>query len=65
MAKIKPITTQQLISKLLKLDPDGNKTVYVYVAGDPWYSNAVYKHQIAVDDEYGGIVITLDDVDDD
>lgn len=65
MAKRKPITTQQLISKLLKLDPDGNRAVYVYVEGDPWYSNAVYKHLITVDDEYGGIVITLDDVDDD
>lgn len=67
MAKRKPITTKQLISKLLELDPDGNQPVYVDVAGDGWYSGPVYKNEIEVNDIVGGIVITLpfDDDDDD
>ena len=65
MAKRKPITTKQLISKLFQLDPDGNLPVYVDVAGDGWYSGAVYKDEIEVDNNVGGIVITLPFDDDD
>ena len=66
MAKRKPITTKELIAKLLELDPDGNREIWVNVAGDGWYSETVYQNQIGLYDD--DIVITLpfgDDDDDD
>lgn len=66
MAKRKPITTKELIAKLLELDPDGNREIWVNVAGDCWYSETVYQNQIGLYD--GDIIITLpfgDDDDDD
>lgn len=65
MAKRKPITTKQLISKLLELDPDGNRQVWVYVAGDIWYNGTIYNGQIELDDGDESIVITLPFDDDD
>ena len=57
MAKRKPITTKELIAKLLDLDPDGNREIWVNVAGDGWYSETVYQNQIGLYDD--DIVITL------
>jgi hypothetical protein len=65
MAKRKPITTKELIAKLLELDPDGNRQIWVDVAGDGWYSETVYNGQIELDDNDDSIVITLPFGDDD
>ena len=59
MAKRKPITTKELISKLLELDPDGNRQIWVDVVGDGWYSETVYQNQIELDLNDDSIVITL------
>lgn len=59
MTQKEPTTTKQLISKLLELDPDGNRLVYVYVTGDGYYNSAVYSNEIELDDSDDSIVITL------
>ena len=59
MAKRKPITTKELIAKLLELDPDGNRQIWVDVVGDGWYSETVYQNQIELDLNDDSIVITL------
>lgn len=68
MAKREPITTKELIAKLLELDPDGNRQIWVDVVGDGWYSETVYQNQIELYDGDDSIVIILpfgDDDDDD
>lgn len=64
MAKRKPITTKELIAKLLELDPDGNRQIWVDVVGDGWYSETVYNNQIEVyDDDSIVIILPFDDDD--
>ena len=48
--KQKPITTKQLIAKLLELDPDGNKEIYLE-CGDDYYSGRLYEDNIEVYDD--------------
>ena len=38
MEQRQPITTKQLISRLLEIDPDGNKFITVQIPGDDWYT---------------------------
>lgn len=59
MTQKEPTITKQLISKLLELDPDGNRLVYVCVAADGYYNSAVYNNEIEIDDTDDSIVITL------
>ena len=45
----KPMTTKQLISKLLELDPDGNKQVSVVIPEDDYYGGWIYEENIVID----------------
>ena len=44
------ITTKQLIAKLLELDPDGNKNVYLECEDD-YYSGWLHRDNIEVDNK--------------
>ena len=50
------LTTKQLIAKLLELDPDGNKHVYLE-CGDDYYSDWVYADKIEVDNDNNIVTI--------
>ena len=47
--KQKPMTTKQLIAKLLELDPDGNKQVSVVIPEDDYYGGWIYEENIEID----------------
>ena len=44
------ITTKQLIAKLLEIDPDGNKNIYLE-CGDDYYSGWLHGDNIEVDNK--------------
>ena len=46
----KGLTTKQLIAKLLELDPDGNKHIYLE-CGDDYYSDWLDENGIEVYDD--------------
>ena len=48
--KQKPITTKQLIAKLLELDPEGNKQVSIIVPQDGYsYDGYLYENNVKRD----------------
>ena len=49
--KQKPMTTKQLIAKLLELDPDGNKRVSVVIPEDDYYGGWIYEENIEIDND--------------
>lgn len=47
------ITTKQFVSRLLELDPSGNKEIYLEVLGDDYYSHGLrYESDLQADDEH-------------
>ena len=47
------ITTKQLISRLLEIDPNGNKEIYLEVLGDDHYSHGLlYESDLQADDDH-------------
>ena len=50
--KQKPMTTKELISKLQKLDPDGNKKVYLEKVIYGAFSDGAYHIQEGLTDNY-------------
>lgn len=55
----KPITTKQLIAKLLELDPDGNKEVGIETPLDDYCGGWLYEDNIQIDEIGGKDVIDL------
>lgn len=54
--KQKPITTKQLIAKLLELDPDGNKQVSIDTMLDEDCGGWLYEDNIEID---GNNIVSL------
>ena len=50
------ITTKQLISRLLELDPDGTKEIYLEFSDDEWYSEWADKYNFQIDDKNHNII---------
>ena len=50
------ITTKQLIAKLLEIDPDGNKNIFLE-CGDDYYSGWLKKGGIEVDNNNNAIML--------
>lgn len=50
------ITTKQLIAKLLEIDPDGNKNIYLE-CGDDYYSGWLDGDNIEVDNKNNRIML--------
>ena len=55
----KPITTKQLIAKLLELDPDGNKEVGIETPMDYCCGGWLYEDSIQIDVIDGNETISL------
>ena len=50
------ITTKQLIARLLELDPDGTKEVYLEFSDDEWYNEWADKYNFQIDDKNHNII---------
>lgn len=50
------ITTKQLIARLLELDPDGTKEVYLEFSDDEWYNEWADKYNVQIDDKNHNII---------
>ena len=50
------ITTKQLISSLLELDPDGTKEIYLEFSDDEWYNEWADKYNFQIDDKNHNII---------
>ena len=50
------ITTKQLISRLLELDPDGTKEVYLEFSDDEWYNEWANEYNVQIDDKNHNII---------
>ena len=50
------ITTKQLIAKLLEIDPDGNKNIYLD-GGDDYYSGWLDGDNIEVDNNNNRVIL--------
>ena len=50
------ITTKELIARLLKLDPDGTKEVYLEFSDDEWYNEWANEYNVQIDDKNHNIV---------
>lgn len=57
--KQKPITTKQLIAKLLELDPEGNKEVGIETPLDEYCGGWLYEENIQIDNIGGKDTISL------
>lgn len=54
------MTTKQLISRLLEIDPDGNKQVYIEFGDDEYYTRGLDYYDAHIDDNNHNIImITL------
>ena len=50
------ITTKQLISRLLELDPGGTKEVYLEFSDDEWYNEWADEYNFQIDDKNHNII---------
>ena len=50
------ITTKQLISRLLELDPDGTNEVYLEFSDDEWYNEWADEYNVQIDDKNHNII---------